>query len=81
MARNDDILTIPDVATLMMVAQKTVRGLVPKGDLPAFKVGGRWRFRRGFIDSWLEEKTRAAGTQTSRNDAELSNASGEYRWP
>ncbi len=73
MARSDEILTIPDVASLLKVAEKTVYGLAQKGDLPAFKVGGQWRFRRGAIDSWIEEKTRAAGAQTAKNGAEPSN--------
>ena len=77
MARNDDILSIPDIATLIKVAEKTVRSLAQKGDLPAFKVGGRWRFRREGIDSWIEKKTWAAGAQTSRNDVKLSKASEE----
>ena len=41
MAHNDDILIIPDVATLPKVAEKTAHGLAQKVDLPAFKVGGR----------------------------------------
>ena len=73
MARSDEILTIPDVASLLKVAEKTVYGLAQKGDLPAFKVGGQWRFRRGAIDSWIEEKTRAAGAQTAKNGAKPSN--------
>ena len=77
MACNDDILTVPDIATLIEVAEKTARGLAWEGDSPAFKVGGQWRLRRGAIDSWTEEKIRAAGAQTSRNDAELSKAGEE----
>ena len=77
MAHNDDILIIPDVATLPKVAEKTACGLARTGNLPAFKIGGQWHFRRGAIDSWIEEKTRAAGAQTSRNDAELSKAGEE----
>ena len=77
MARSDEILTIPDVASLLKVAEKTVYGLAQKGDLPAFKVGGQWRFRRGAIDSWIEEKTRAAGGQTAKNGAKPSKTSKE----
>ena len=77
MAHSDEIMTIPDVASLLKVAEKTVYGLAQKGDLPAFKVGGQWRFRRGAIDSWIEEKTRAAGAQTSKNGAKLSKTGKE----
>ena len=51
MTSQDDILTIPDVASLLKVAEKTVYGLAQKGDLPAFKVGGQWRFRRTALRS------------------------------
>ena len=57
MTSQDDILTITDVANLLKVAGKTVYGLAQKDDLPAFKVGGQWRFRRTAIDSWIEVKT------------------------
>ena len=77
MAHNDDILIIPDVATLHKVAEKTACGLARTGNLPAFDVGDQWRSRRGAIDSCIEEKTRTAAAQTSRNDAKLSNAGEE----
>ena len=63
MTSQDEVLTIPDVASLLKVTEKTVYSLVRKGDLPAFKVGGQWRFRRTAIDSWIEVKTNAASVQ------------------
>ena len=72
MANQDDILTLPGVAGLLKVAEKTVYGLAQKGDLPAFKVGGQWRFRRTAIDSWIEVKTQAAGVQPANNSVKPS---------
>ena len=72
MANQDDILTLPEVAGLLKVAEKTVYGLAQKGDLPAFKVGGQWRFRRTAIDSWIEVKTQAAGAQPANNGVKPS---------
>lgn len=65
MASEDDILTISDVVHLLKVAETTVYGLVQKGDVPAFKVGGQWRSRRTAIDSWIVVKTQAAGAYRS----------------
>lgn len=65
MTNQDDILTISEVANLLKVAEKTVYSLSQKGDLPGFKVGGQWRFRRTAIDSWIEVKTQAAGAQAA----------------
>ena len=60
----DDILTIPDVANLLRVADKTVYSLVQRGDLPGFKVGGQWRFSRAAINSWIDQKTQAPRMDT-----------------
>ena len=77
MTSQDDVLTIPDVASLLKVTEKTVYSLVRKGDLPAFKVGGQWRFRRTAIDSWIEVKTDAAGAQPANDSAKPSATSRE----
>ena len=73
MASQDDILTIPEVASLLKVAGKTVYGLAQKGDLPAFKVGGQWRFRRTAIDTWIEVKTHAAGVRPENDGAKVKS--------
>jgi excisionase family DNA binding protein len=55
---SDEILTLPEVAQLLKVAQKTVYTIAQKGEMPAFKVGGQWRFRRADLDNWMDRKTR-----------------------
>jgi len=57
---SDEILTLPEVAQLLKVAEKTVYTMAQKGELPAFKVGGQWRFRRADLDAWIDAKTRRA---------------------
>ena len=76
MTSQDVILTILDGANLFKVAEKTVYGLVQKGDMPGFKVGNQWRFRRTAIDSWIELKTHAASVQPA-NDGEKPADSGQ----
>ena len=34
--------------------------MAQRGELPAFKVGGQWRFRRSDLDAWIDVKTRRA---------------------
>ncbi len=64
---SDEILTLPEVAQLLKVAEKTVYTMAQKGELPAFKVGGQWRFRRADLDAWIDAKTRrAAGDEESK---------------
>jgi excisionase family DNA binding protein len=52
----DEIFTLPDVAQLLKVAEKTVYTMAQKGELPAFKVRGQWRFKRTDIDAWIEQQ-------------------------
>ena len=54
---NDEILTVLEVAALLKVADKTVYTMAQKGEIPAFKVRGQWRFRRLDIDAWIQEQT------------------------
>jgi excisionase family DNA binding protein len=64
----DEILTVGEVAQLLKVAEKTVYSMAQKGDLPAFKVGGQWRFRRTDLDSWIDVRTRRTDTQGEGED-------------
>ena len=63
----DDILTISDVAEFFKVADKTVYALAQKGELPGFKVGGQWRFRRTAIDAWIDERTLATEPRPTKD--------------
>lgn len=60
MENRDEIMTIPEVAALLKIAEKTVYVLAQRGDVPGFKVGGQWRFSRGAIDKWIDAKSQSA---------------------
>ena len=55
---SDEILTVPEVAALLKVADKTVYTMAQRGEIPAFKVRGQWRFKRVDIDAWIATQTR-----------------------
>lgn len=57
---SDEILTLSEVAQLLKVAEKTVYSMAQKGLLPAFKVGGQWRFKRADLDQWIEDQKAAS---------------------
>jgi excisionase family DNA binding protein len=56
----DEILTLPEVAILLKVAEKTVYTMAQKAELPSFKVRGQWRFKRVDLDRWIEQQKTAA---------------------
>jgi excisionase family DNA binding protein len=52
----DEILTLPEVAQLLKVAEKTVYTMAQRAEIPAFKVRGQWRFKRLDLDQWIEHQ-------------------------
>lgn len=52
----DEFLTLPEVAQLLKVAEKTVYTMAQRGEIPAFKVRGQWRFKRADLDQWIESQ-------------------------
>lgn len=49
----DEILTLDEVAAYLKAGKRTVYRLAAEGKLPAFKLGGSWRFRRSDLDAWI----------------------------
>ncbi len=56
-ASNAEIMTIREVAEYLKVNERTIYRLLAAKKLPAFKVGGAWRFRRTDIDSWIASQS------------------------
>ena len=52
----DDIITIKEVAEYLKLKEKTAYHLAAKGEIPGFKVGGSWRFRKNEIERWIKKK-------------------------
>ena len=48
-----DILTLEEVAAYLKAGKRTVYRLAASGEIPAFKLGGTWRFRRSELDQWI----------------------------
>ena len=54
--KDDEVLTIKEVAILLKVGEKTVYSMAQSGEFPAFKVRGQWRFSRKDLDAWIEQQ-------------------------
>ena len=54
-----DILMIKDVAEYLKVTERTIYRLAAAKKIPAFKVGGSWRFSRGDIERWIQQQSSA----------------------
>jgi excisionase family DNA binding protein len=52
-----ETLTPNDLSKILKLHPFTVTRLAREGKLPAFKVGGVWRFRKDQFEQWIEERT------------------------
>lgn len=57
----DEIFTLDEVANYLKVGKRTVYRLAAAKKIPAFKVGGSWRFSRAEIDCWIRRQSADSG--------------------
>ena len=50
-----EVLTLPQAAELLQVAEDTVRKLAEAGELPGRLLGEEWRFSRAALLAWLAQ--------------------------
>ncbi len=68
-----DILTLDEVAAYLKAGKRTIYRLAANGEIPAFKLGGTWRFSRSDIESWIKQQSagnpeRAASKPSNKGD-------------
>ncbi len=74
------LLTLREAADLLGIHSKTLEIQARRGEIPATKIGNRWRFRTSLLDQWLASRfgpTRAedAGTFDAKLAAQPRRAS------
>jgi len=70
MSDEHDILTVEEVARYLKVTERHVYKLLSDRKIPAFKVGGAWRFKREQLEQWIEEgvNEQSKEKRTNKND-------------
>ena len=53
----DQIMTVKEVADYLKVNERTVYRMAAAGKIPAFKVGGSWRFKQVELEKWIETQS------------------------
>lgn len=52
----NEIMTLPEVADYLKLHYVTVYRFIKTRDLPAFRVGSDFRFRRADVKEWIEQQ-------------------------
>lgn len=71
--REGEILTIKQVADYLKVTERTIYRLAAAKKIPAFKVGGTWRFSLADIDGWIKQQSMDAMDMGRDSGGEAKN--------
>ena len=65
----EGILTSREACELLRISRPTLRNLIRKGEISAFKIGTNWRIMRTELERYVREKstTRRTGPETNSN--------------
>jgi excisionase family DNA binding protein len=61
------VLTIPEVSEYLRVSRQTIYRLLRRGDIPAFRIGGDWRFNIEDLGHWIEKGSPARKSRPPRS--------------
>ena len=56
MGESDEVLDAYEAAAYLKINEQTVRRLARAREIPAFRVGGVWRFRKAALRAWASEQ-------------------------
>ncbi|MDI6755447.1 MAG: helix-turn-helix domain-containing protein [Thermodesulfobacteriota bacterium] len=57
---NEEVLTIKEASGYLKIAEKTLYRFIREQNIPAFKLGKEWRFKRSLLDAWIEKRINQA---------------------
>ena len=49
------VMTVKDVALYLKISPSKVYFMANANQIPAFRVGKSWRFKRDLIDNWIQQ--------------------------
>jgi excisionase family DNA binding protein len=75
------IFTLDEFAAYLKVGKRTLYRLASHGEIPAFKVGGTWRFRQSEIDRWINDQTQAGAKKEVMRKREQQKSSEQPMSP
>jgi putative molybdopterin biosynthesis protein len=62
----EGVLTSREACELLRISRPTLRNLIKRGEISAFKIGNNWRIMRTELERYVREKstTRRTGPET-----------------
>jgi excisionase family DNA binding protein len=61
-----EVMNIRQASNYLGVSPDTLYRYICEGEVPAFKLGNRWKFKKSILDRWMERKMRQVEGQKNR---------------
>ena len=52
-----EVMNIRQASKYLGVSPDTLYKYLSRGEMPAFKLGNRWRFKKSMLDRWMERQS------------------------
>ena len=56
MVESREVMNIRQASQYLGISPDTLYRYVCEGEIPAFKLGNRWKFKKTILDRWMEKK-------------------------
>jgi excisionase family DNA binding protein len=57
MADSREVMNIREAAQYLGISADTLYKYVSEENIPAFKLGNRWKFKKTILDAWMERQS------------------------
>jgi excisionase family DNA binding protein len=64
-----EVMNIREAAQYLGISADTLYKYVSEENIPAFKLGNRWKFKKTILDAWMERQSMGANGNGAGNGA------------
>ena len=61
-----EVMNLRQASQYLGVSPDTLYRYICEGEVPAFKLGNRWKFKKTILDRWMERKMSQAQAEKKR---------------
>ncbi len=61
-----EVMNLRQASQYLGVSPDTLYRYICEGEVPAFKLGNRWKFKKTILDRWMERKMSQAQAEKQR---------------
>jgi excisionase family DNA binding protein len=66
MERLKEVMTLREASQYLGISPDTLYKYLSQRQIPAFKLGNRWRFKKDLLDRWMEKKSERVPDHTNK---------------